>query len=204
MIHSRSSLTPKTGSQSKRQKPKKKNSSMNRSLKENHPKIKRKNSFTRQSQNDNEEFFEDYSAFRSGSSTINALPWTVAKALLAMMTLLTATANENLRNLVRCNQVDVWEMFCSPYSFLTQACESEGLHCSRINLDNHIDLYRRQTYDVLFQKIKKERPKRIWVSTRCTYWCPWTSLSYNTEENGPSWKGIVARRGACFVFSFRF
>ena len=204
MMHSCSSLTSKTGSQSKRSKPKKKNSAMNRTLQENHQKQKKKNSNTHQSQNDNDEFFEDYSAFRSGSSSTNALPWTVAKALLTMMTLLTATANENLRNLVRGNQVDVWEMFCSPHSFLTQACESEGLHCSRINLDNHFDLYRRQTYDGLHQKIKKERPKRIWVSTRCTYWCPWTSLNYNTEEKWARLEGYRRKERGMFRLLFPF
>ena len=204
MMHSCSSLTQKTDFQTKIQKPKKKNSTMNRSLKENHQKQKKKNSATLQSHNDNEEFFEDYSAFRSGSSTTNALPWNIAKALLAMMTLLTATANENLRNLVRGNQVDVWEMFCSPHSFLTQACESEGLHCSRINLDNHYDLYRRQTYDALFQKVKKERPKRIWVSTRCTYWCPWTSLNYNTEEKWAKLEGYRRKERGMFRLLFPF
>ena len=204
MMHSCSSLTQKTDCQTKSQKPKKKNSTMNRSLKENHQKQKKKNSAALQSQNDNEEFFEDYSAFRSGSSTTNALPWSVAKALLAMMTLLTATANENLRNLVRGNQVDVWEMLCSPYSFLTQACESEGLHCSRINLDNHYDLYRRQTYDTLFEKVKKERPKRFWVSTRCTYWCPWTSLNYNTEEKWAKLEGYRRKERGMFRLLFPF
>ena len=95
-------------------------------------------------------------------------------------------------------------MFCSPYSFLTQACESEGLHCSRINLDNHFDLYRRQTYDVLFQKIKKERPKRIWVSTRCTYWCPWTSLNYNTEEKWAKLEGYRRKERGMFRLLFPF
>ena len=27
-----------------------------------------------------------------------------------------------------------------------------------------------------------QRPKRLWISMRCTLWCPWTSVSYNTEE----------------------
>ena len=34
----------------------------------------------------------------------------------------------------------------------------------------------------LVQKFRREKPRRVWISTRCTYWCPWTSLNYRTVE----------------------
>ena len=104
------------------------------------------------------------------------------KATLAFLSLMTLMAQTGLRDFLHESTVDGWEMFCSPDSWLTSACRVEGLRFSRINFHQNFDLYKPKTYDLLREKYKKKRPKRIWVSTRCTYWCPFTSLNYRTEE----------------------
>lgn len=53
---------------------------------------------------------------------------------------------------------------------------------SRINLHQGYDLYSARSYDELRARFRRERPKRVfWASTKCTYWCPWTSLNYRAE-----------------------
>ena len=111
-----------------------------------------------------------------------ALPWKILKAAMTLLTMLTLTAQTQLRDFLHGEHVDGWEFFCAPESWLTSACRSEGLRMSRINLQQGFDLYRKDTYDMLREKYQKEKPKRLWVSTRCTYWCPFTSLNYRTEE----------------------
>ena len=116
------------------------------------------------------------------SQSLFPLPWKIAKATMALLAMMTMAAQIGLRDFLRQDRVDVWEMFCSPDSWLTEACKSEGLRSQRINLNQNYDLYKKDTYQQLKVKFKKERPRRIWVSTRCTYWCPWTSLNYSTVE----------------------
>ena len=127
------------------------------------------------------------------------LPWRLGKALLTLMSLMLLTAQQELRTVLRgSSQVDVWEMFCAPDSWLSSACQEEGLRCSRINLHQNYDLYKASTYDELWDKFLRERPKRIWVSSRCTYWCPWTSLNYSTVEGRAQLNKYRRRERAMF------
>ena len=121
---------------------------------------------------------------RPPSHGLPVLPWKVCQAVMALCSMLLLTAHQNLQGLLRDDrQVDVWEMFCAPDSWLSTACDSEGLRFSRVNLHQHYDLYQPETYERLWPKFLRERPKRIWVSARCTYWCPFTSLNYKTVES---------------------
>ena len=70
-------------------------------------------------------------------------------------------------------------MFCSPQSELTKACASIGLSTQRINLNLGYDLYKPETYAVLWDLFQKQRPKKIWVSTMCTLCCNWVDLNYS-------------------------
>ncbi|CAK9031677.1 Integrase catalytic domain-containing protein, partial [Durusdinium trenchii] len=72
----------------------------------------------------------------------------------------------------------VWEMFCSPNSTITHRCEREGLNGVRIGLSTGFDLYKDQTYEDLKTVFKKQKPKKIWVSPMCTYFCDWVDLNY--------------------------
>ena len=110
------------------------------------------------------------------------LPWRIVKAAVAFMGMMSLMMHTHLRDFLQNDTVDGWEMFCSPDSWLTAAGRAEGLRMSRINLHQGFDLYKPKTYEILKKKYRAERPKRIWISTRCTYWCPWTSLNYRTEE----------------------
>ena len=117
------------------------------------------------------------------TSTSHSLPWKIAQALVTMASMMMTSCQSDLKTLLRGPQgVDVWEMFCAPESWLTTACQESGLTCSRINLHMGYDLYDPKTYDRLRSKFAIEKPRKVWVSTRCTFWCPWTSLNYQTVE----------------------
>ncbi|CAK9118545.1 unnamed protein product [Durusdinium trenchii] len=129
------------------------------------------------------EMEEQLSSPPSRSSGLSVLPWRICQAVMALSSMLLLVAQNDLSTLLRGHQqVDVWEIFCAPDSWLSSACHSEGLTASRINLHQNFDMYRADTYDELWDKFKRERPRRIWVSSRCTYWCPFTSLNYQTVE----------------------
>ena len=98
--------------------------------------------------------------------------------LLPFLGMMTLAAQTGLRDFLQGDRVDGWEMFCAPDSWLTAACQTEGMRFSRINLQQGYDLYKTSTYELLKGKYKSEKPRRIWVSTRCTYWRPFTSLNY--------------------------
>ena len=76
------------------------------------------------------------------------------------------------------NEPCVWEMFCSPDSGLTNSCLREGLNSIRIGLSSGFDPYKKETYEVLKNVFKKQRPRKIWISPMCTLFCDWTDLNY--------------------------
>eukprot|EP00434_Breviolum_minutum_P014147 symbB.v1.2.012474.t1/scaffold861.1/size176854/4 len=76
----------------------------------------------------------------------------------------------------------LWEMACSPHSWLSDAASRQGLNPRRINLEAGFDLYKKETWDFLRDLRRKHRPRRLWISLPCTKWCRWTSLNYNTPE----------------------
>ena len=83
----------------------------------------------------------------------------------------------------------VWEMFCSPESGLTNEVRKEGLDGVRINLSGGYDLYKSQTYVHLRQLRGKQRPRKYWVSSPCTYYCDWSELNYSHR-----WEILEAKR----------
>ena len=113
---------------------------------------------------------------------IKKLPLYAGQKLMDLVHFLNDKLVANISELIYDKKPLVWEMFCSPESWLTAACRSEGLKFSRINLAQGFDLYKPKVYEELKKKYKLERPRRIWVSTRCTVWCPFTSLNFRTEE----------------------
>ncbi|CAL1164199.1 unnamed protein product [Cladocopium goreaui] len=107
----------------------------------------------------------------------------VGKAAVKVLQLMMLGLFTNFHDLVvEPHQVDVWEICCSPQSWLSEACTQEGLKCQRINLANGFDLNRPHTFESMTELYKIQRPKRLWISMRCTLWCAWTSLNYNTPE----------------------
>ena len=76
----------------------------------------------------------------------------------------------------------IWEVACSPHSWLSQACEQQGLKPRRINLNTGFDLYRPQAWEDLKTLRRKTKPRKIWLSLPCTKWCQWTYMNYKTEE----------------------
>ena len=76
----------------------------------------------------------------------------------------------------------LWEMACSPHSWLSDAASRQGLKPRRINLEAGFDLYKKETWDYLRDLRRKHRPRRFWISLPCTKWCKWTSLNFNSPE----------------------
>ena len=114
---------------------------------------------------------------------IENVPIKVGKAAVKVLQLMMLGLFTNFHDLVvEPHQVDVWEICCSPQSWLSEACTQEGLKCQRINLANGFDLNRPHTFESMTELYKIQRPKRLWISMRCTLWCAWTSLNYNTPE----------------------
>ena len=148
-----------------------------------------------------EESFDRNGSVPSSStspSSSNPLPWRILKATMAFLGMMTLAAQTGLRDFLQGDRVDGWEMFCAPDSWLTAACRTEGLRFSRINLQQGYDLYKTNTYELLKEKYKSEKPRRIWISTRCTYWCPFTSLNYNTVERRQVLEGRRRQERAMF------
>ncbi|CAE7037795.1 unnamed protein product [Symbiodinium sp. KB8] len=96
--------------------------------------------------------------------------------------MMTATTSNLLCGLHLQNHDGVWEVACSPHSWLSEACEQHGLQPRRINYQEGYDLYMKETWHRLRDLYLKKRPRRIWFSLPCTKWCPWTSVNYNTPE----------------------
>ena len=107
------------------------------------------------------------------------LPLRIGKAAMNLIHMLNEDFKKNLAELVYDGKKPyVWEMFCSPNSTITQCCEREGLNGVRIGLSTGFDLYKDQTYEDLKTVFKKQKPKKIWVSPMCTYFCDWVDLNY--------------------------
>ena len=114
-------------------------------------------------------------------------------------------AQTELQSLLRVgDQCDTWEMFCAPESWLTQACEAYGLKAHRINLACGYNLYDPKSYQQLRERFHHERPRRIWASARCTYWCRWTALNYQTEERREQLEKYRRRERAMFKLLIPF
>ncbi|CAL1161664.1 unnamed protein product, partial [Cladocopium goreaui] len=140
-----------------------------------------------------------------GSAKFCGLPLKIGRAAASLMAMLMLHAQVGLQDLLRGDErVDCWELFCAPDSWLAAACQSEGLRASRINLHQGYDLYQPSTYDELRERFHRERPKRVWVSTRCTYWCPWTSLNYRSIEQKQNLEKFRRKERAMFKLLIPF
>ena len=135
-----------------------------------------------------------------GRAQSRGLPVRIGHAASSLMTMMT-----ELQSLLRVvDQCDTWEMFCAPESWLTQACEAHGLKAHRINLACSYNLYDPKSYQQLRERFHHERPRRIWVSARCTCWCPWTALNYQTEERREQLEKYRRRERAMFKLLIPF
>ena len=83
----------------------------------------------------------------------------------------------------------VWEVACSPHSWLSQACEAQGLRPRRINLQTGFDLYRPECWEELKKLRAKHRPRKLWFSLPCTKFCQWTQVNYSTPERQEQLRG---------------
>ena len=94
-----------------------------------------------------------------GSAKFCGLPLKIGRASASLMAMLMLHAQVGLQGLLRGDEpVDCWELFCAPDSWLTAACQSEGLRASRINLHQGYDLYQPSTYDELRERFHREDP----------------------------------------------
>ena len=105
----------------------------------------------------------------------------IASKVMFMATTLLAVASSTLTSFSLDDRDGLWEVACAPHSWLSDAAQRQGLHPSRVNLEAGFDLYKSTTWDNLRELRKVRRPRRLWLSFPCTFWCPWTSLNYATQ-----------------------
>ncbi|OLQ00692.1 hypothetical protein AK812_SmicGene16628 [Symbiodinium microadriaticum] len=111
-------------------------------------------------------------------------------AMAAMM----ATATTSLLIGLHLEDRDgLWEVACSPHSWLSEAANEHGLRPRRINLANGYDLYRHDTWDRLRVLRRQHRPQRLWFSLPCTKCCSWSSVNYNDPEKRERLEGYRRR-----------
>eukprot|EP00438_Fugacium_kawagutii_P003117 Skav222832 [mRNA] locus=scaffold1338:43482:51341:- [translate_table: standard] len=121
--------------------------------------------------------------FQRSLKTSLPLPLRVAQAALAMMALMSASMSAAVQELVEDPlQHDVWEICCAPNSWLSMACAQQNVRAYRVNLANGFDLNKPSSFDRMWDLFVRHRPKKLWVSLRCTVWCPWQNLNYQGEE----------------------
>ena len=105
----------------------------------------------------------------------------IASKVMFMATTLLAMASSTLTSFSLDDRDGLWEVACAPHSWLSDAAQRQGLHPFRVNLEAGFDLYKSTTWDHLRELRKVRRPRRLWLSFPCTFWCPWTSLNYATQ-----------------------
>ena len=106
----------------------------------------------------------------------------VAAKVMLMAAALTASLASDFISLCVDGGDAVWEIACSPHSWLSQACEKQGLPARRINLAEGYDIYRPETWESLKALRRVKKPKKIWFSLPCTKFCRWTYINYSTPE----------------------
>ena len=106
------------------------------------------------------------------------LPLRVGPAMMETIHCIHEDLNADLATVVYDSKPVTWELFCSPESELSSQCDRYGFKAVRINLSNGYDLYRPETYVGMKELFVKQRPNRLWVSPRCTYYCSWVDLNY--------------------------
>ena len=106
----------------------------------------------------------------------------IAAKLMLMAAALTSSLATGLVDFCLDNCDGVWEVACSPHSWLSEACEQQGLRPRRINLEKGYDLYKKDTWEDLKLLRRRTKPRKIWFSLPCTKYCQWTFINYATDE----------------------
>ena len=106
----------------------------------------------------------------------------MAAKVMMMFTTMMAMASATLTSFALDERDGLWEIACAPHSWLSEASQKVGLQPRRINLQAGYDLYHKETWDHLRALRRRHRPRRLWFSLPCTYWCAWTSINYAGPE----------------------
>ena len=122
------------------------------------------------------------SATTSSSSPSTKMPMPLplkigAKLLLLATTLLSSMASATMSPCLGDND-GIWEIACAPHSWLSEACQRQGLQPRRINLEQGYDLYRKETWERMKVLRSKKKPRKLWFSLPCAKFCCWTYLNY--------------------------
>ena len=106
----------------------------------------------------------------------------LAHRVMAMATLMATAAATSLVNLQLDGRDGVWEIACSPHSWLSESASAHGLAPRRVNYQAGYDLYKEATWEQLRDLRQQKRPRRLWFSLPCTKWCPWTAVNFRDSE----------------------
>ena len=110
------------------------------------------------------------------------LPVGIASKLMILAATMISTMATSAVDLCLGDQDGVWEVACAPHSWLSEACDRQGLRACRINLEQGYDLYKAETWHRLGELRRQRHPRKIWFSLPCTKFCRWTYVNYNTPE----------------------
>ena len=111
------------------------------------------------------------------------MPLRVGRGLLNLALKLNDKVQDAMSNLIYHKEPVVWELFCSPESTLSQEVLKSGIRAVRINLASGFDLYKPETYEQLKKLWLLQRPKKIWISSPCTFYCDWSDLNYSHRRH---------------------
>ena len=75
-------------------------------------------------------------------------------------------------------KMDLIEVFCSPNSMMTHTAQKAGLNAERWTKDD-FDLETEEGYQAAEQRLRKLRPKRLWLSPECG---PFPKCKTSTNE----------------------
>ena len=128
----------------------------------------------------------------NGQPSTGMMPKRVAKAVVAMASLVIGGYQQELQScLTEPQEYHIWEIGGSACSPLATSCINEGLKTMRINHFNGFDLYKAKTYQNLYDLVKIQRPRMIWITLRSDRWTPWGHLDCQDWE---SRQNLEARR----------
>ena len=84
--------------------------------------------------------------------------------------------------LLKTHRADVFEIYCSPESQLTQQARAQGLWAERHSLQDG-DLKSQPGRFRLYERLLRLRPKHVWLSPKCKAWCRWNEFNrHKTPE----------------------
>ena len=71
----------------------------------------------------------------------------------------------------------LWEVCCDDKSTLTQAALGRDHTAKRLNISTKYDATKRRRVEEAKQQVKTNKPRRIWFSQPCSYWCNFVDLN---------------------------